>query len=155
MKVRDIPALHQDFDRIWTMCGEAGLDNEVKGIDALETSYSPYWSSPNDFIVTKGYCMSNGDTTEDTSHLKMDFFAKCVLWIMEFVEKTPERYDRYLQTAAEYLSQQRGRQARYQSKNAEKARGPHRQGGAPRHEPTGKLNRPEPHESHEKNFGVK
>jgi purine catabolism regulator len=63
VKVRDIPTLHQNFDRIWTMCGEAGLDNEVRGIDALETSYSPYWSSPNDFIVTTGYCMSNGDTT--------------------------------------------------------------------------------------------
>jgi purine catabolism regulator len=63
MKVRDILTLHQDFGRIWTMCGEAGLDNEIKGIDALETSYSPYWSSPNDFIVTTGYCMSNGDTT--------------------------------------------------------------------------------------------
>jgi purine catabolism regulator len=63
VKVRDILTLRQDFGRIWTMCGEAGLDNEVKGIDALETSYSPYWSSPNDFIVTTGYCMSNGDTT--------------------------------------------------------------------------------------------
>jgi purine catabolism regulator len=63
VKVRDIPTLRQNFDRIWTMCGETGLENEVKGIDALETSYSPYWSSPNDFIVTTCYCMSNGDTT--------------------------------------------------------------------------------------------
>jgi purine catabolism regulator len=63
MKVRDILTLHQSSGRIWTLCGEAGLDNEIKGIDALETSYSPYWSSPNDFIVTTGYCMSNGDTT--------------------------------------------------------------------------------------------
>jgi purine catabolism regulator len=63
VRVRDILPLHRDFDRIWPMCGESGLDNEVRGIDALETSYSPYWSTPNDFIITTGYCMSNGDTT--------------------------------------------------------------------------------------------
>jgi purine catabolism regulator len=45
------------------MCGEAGLDNEVKGIEVLETYDTAYLANPGDFVVTTGYCMSNGDAS--------------------------------------------------------------------------------------------
>jgi purine catabolism regulator len=63
VRVRDILTLHRDFDGIWPLCGEAGLDNEVRGIEELETYDTAYLTNPGDFVVTSGYCMSNGDAS--------------------------------------------------------------------------------------------
>jgi purine catabolism regulator len=65
MKIREILTWYQDFDGIHVICGEGGLDNEIRGIEALETNETAYLTNPGDFVYTSGYCMSNGDVSAE------------------------------------------------------------------------------------------
>lgn len=63
MLVKDLFKLNKDFKGFKILAGKNGLNNKITNVDIMEVPDGMYWTKPNDFIITTGYCIKKGDTS--------------------------------------------------------------------------------------------
>ena len=88
MTIPDLSQLHPDLR---CLCGNAGLDKEIKYIDIVEIPEGASWTSPGDFIITTGYFFR---TDVDFEHLIRRLLQHQVagmgIKLGKYVQKLPE-----------------------------------------------------------------
>jgi purine catabolism regulator len=63
VKVCDLFTLNREFRNFEVVCGESGLNNNVKNIVTVEVTDTFRWLQPGDFVITKGYFSQKGKIT--------------------------------------------------------------------------------------------